>query len=357
MSQVINFSGQLTTVNRKLDVIIPSFNRPARLYNFLESGLNLKINDMFLVVIDDGSTLKEPVKNFGNLNTYDVCKKFKSPNIIYYRNEINSGLATSWNIFYEKVCNAKYTLSVTDKDEFIDGTSIIQAITMMDKNEDISAALIPLKQKDRSQDDFSFVFKYEGQMSGKKFLYNYVRDTTLMHCSMWGIYRLKDKGRFNRPRSLNLWSYGLDDSFGVDLDFVWNAVSKGDVYFFPKPHVRRSTIDGGTERYPLTFAYTYYQYAKRISNELLSKNIIDSSTLKIYKYMWLTLILTGFEVSINHVHGSEKEVGRSRIRKHLKIPVILYVLIECLKNKIMLKGKLREAFVRSAKLSFTKLIF
>ena len=93
----------------------------------------------------------------------------------------------------------------------------------------------------------------------------------LMHCSMWGIYRFKHRNSFNKPRSLELWSYGLDDGFGIDLDFVWNAVVKGDVIFFNKPHIRRSTLEGGTEKFPLTFAYTYYQYAKRITREMLLK--------------------------------------------------------------------------------------
>ena len=244
---------------------------------------------MFLVIIDDGSSLKEKIPNVGYLDTENVCKSFKSQNILYYRNNKNSGLAVCWDKFYNGLCDSKYTLSVTDKDEFINGKSIKLAIQAMDKDENLSVSLIPLKQQDRSQSNFKFNFKYKNKMSGKDFLYCYVRDTDLMHCSMWGIYRYKHHNSFNKPRSLNLWSFGLDDSFGVDLDFVWNAVVKGDVIFFSEPHVRRSTLEGGTEKYPLTFAYTYYQYAKGITKEMFLKKMLDKHSIKIYKFMWLKL--------------------------------------------------------------------
>lgn len=350
--QLKNFAKIPTPKNRKLDVIVPSFNRPLRLYNFLKSAIKQNIKGMYLVIIDDGSTLKEKIPNLGTLNTKSVCKSFKSPNILYYRNTKNSGLAVCWEKFYNSLCDSKYTLSVTDKDEFINGESIKKAIKTMDNDENISVSLIPLRQKDRSQDDYLFNFKYRNIISGKEFLYNYIRDTNLMHCSMWGIYRFKHHNSLNKPRSLDLWSYGLDDSFGLDLDFVWNAVVKGDVIFFQKPHIKRSTLEGGTEKFPLTFAYTYYQYAKRITREMYLKNIIDKISLKKYRSMWLKLILNGFVISLNHWHGTEQEIGRSRIKKHLKRPLIIYVLLEFVKNSILFDVKIET--IKHAKANIKK---
>ena len=172
-----NFAGIDTPRNRKLDVIVPSFNRPLRLYKFLKSAIKQNISGMYLVIIDDGSTLKEKIPNHGLLDTQSVCKSFKSPYILYYRNTKNSGVAVSWEKFYNSLCDSKYTMSVTDKDEFINGYSIKKAIKAMDNDENISTSLIPLTQKDRTQDNYLFNFKYRNTISGKEFLYHYVRDT------------------------------------------------------------------------------------------------------------------------------------------------------------------------------------
>ena len=333
--RLTNFAGIPTPKNRKLDVIVPSFNRPLRLYSFLKSAIKQNISGMYLVIIDDGSTLKEKIPNIGMLDTMGVCKFFKSSNILYYRNTKNSGVAVCWETFYNYLCNSKYTMSVTDKDEFINGNSIKKALKAMDQDENISTSLIPLKQKDRSNDNFIFYFKYKDRITGKKFLYHYVRDINLMHCAMWGIYRFKHHNSINKPRSLDFRSHGLDDGFGIDLDFVWNAVVKGDVIFFDQPHIRRSTLEGGTEKFPLTFAYCYYLYARRITREMLLKENIDKYSVKKYRLMWLKLILNGFIISLNHKHGTEKEIGRSRIKKHLKKPIVIFVFLEYLKNCIL----------------------
>lgn len=355
MDRLINFQKGKVNLVRKLDVIVPTFNRPERLFNFITSALKLKLDFMYLIIIDDGSTVKQKINGVGTFSTIDVCKHFKNSNVLYYKNKKNIGVASSWKFYYSNLCNADYTLSVTDKDEFISGKSIISAIKRMDEDKNISASMIPLRQKDRYNDDTVFKFNYEKQISGKEYLYHYVRDNTLMHCSMWGVYRSRYKNKLIKPKSMNLWSYELDDGFGIDLDFVWRSVVKGDVIFFHEPHVRRSTISGGTEKFPLTFAYTYYQYAKRITNEFFKKKIITENTMKIYKAMWIKLILRGFIVSLSHVHGSEMEIGRSRIKNHLKIPVIIYVFFECLRNGIKIKDH-ADDFLSALKASF-KIIF
>ena len=42
-----NFSGKPTPKNRTLDVVVPSYNRPLRLYNFLKVQLNSKYQICF----------------------------------------------------------------------------------------------------------------------------------------------------------------------------------------------------------------------------------------------------------------------------------------------------------------------
>ena len=68
--------------------------------------------------------------------------------------------------------------------------------------------------------------------------------------------------------------------------------------------------------------------------------------------MWLKLILNGFIISLNHKHGTEKEIGRSRIKKHLKKPMVIYVFLEYLKNSILFDVKL--ASIKQFKLKIKK---
>lgn len=325
---------EASAAERLLDVVIPSFNRPARLFHLLKTGLDLDIPGMSFVVIDDGSTYSEEVPGLGFVTTAQVCTSFKTKRVIYLRNKRNIGVAESWNRYYQDFCTASYTMSVTDKDEFIDRRPIIRALEKLQADDDVKMVIIPLRQKDRSEDDREISFSYP-RMNAKEYLAQYVQDNALQHCSMWGIYRVDAVRAAGVPWSLNLRKYGLDDGFGIDIDFVFRVATQGDVEFEENAHVRRSTIEGGTEKYPLTFAYTYYQYAKRTMRELRRRGFVTADTERSYMKWWLLLISRGLVVSYRPVHGSELEQGTSRIRRHLPLPILLFLPFECIRHRIL----------------------
>ncbi len=333
---------------RKLDVIIPSFNRPARLYSLLKSGLSLDVPSMFFVVIDDASTVREQIDGNGEMSTKEVCESFASSNVLYFRNAKNMGVAESWVEYYKNNCDADYTLSVTDKDEFINARPIVNALTKMDDDPSINLVVIPLRQRDRAHEDRSLSFDYH-RMTGAEYLVRYVEDNTLKHCSMWGIVRVDAIRKAGVPRSMGLRKFGLDDGFGIDIDLIMNIVASGDVDFENEEHVRRSTIAGGTEKFPLTFAYTYYQYAMRVMDELSGSGVISNTTKKAYLKFWLLLILRGLNVAYNPVHGSELELGTSRIQGHLKRQIHFYVFEECYKFRIFPSAEMWSLILRTAK--------
>ena len=233
------------------------------------------------VVIDDNSSLSEEIPGEGIMNTHEVCQSFQSDRIIYRRNTENIGVAGAWKNYYHKDCSACYTMAVTDKDEFIGSEPLVSALRKLDADPQLAFVVLPLHQRDRVMQDRFINFSY-ARMSGREYLRNYVKDDALQHCSIWGIMRVKCVRASGLPRPMNLRQFGLEDSFGIDLDFVLKMATQGDVDFEVEPAVRRSIIAGSTEKMPLIFAYTYFQYAKRVFTELRATKFIEADTERTY---------------------------------------------------------------------------
>lgn len=318
------------TAARKLDVLIPSFNRPAKLHHILKTGLALGIEETHFVVIDDGSTLSEDVQGLGAADTERVCRSFPAERVTYVRNAENVGLAIALTRYYREIGRARYTMLVNDKDEFIAKQPIVSALRKLDADADVSMVMLPLRQIDRATDDRPLLFDYP-RMSGKDFLARYVQDTNLQHAGMYGIIRAEAIRKAGVPRPLNLRRFGLEDAFGIDIDFLMMIATTGDFEFESEAHVRRSVVAGMTERFPLTFAYSYYQYAKRAMLELRQRGFVDSKTVRTYIRWWLLLILRGLVVAYQPVHGTELEPGVGRIQPHLRMPILLYLIREALR--------------------------
>lgn len=334
---------------RILDVVIPSYNRPKLLYELLASGLELNVPGMNLVVIDDASTVVEQVRDLGEMSTQDVCESFHSDRVIYFRNPENMGLARSWERYHRELCDAHYTMSVVDKDEFVDPEPIANAIAKLDADPAISMVMLPLRQRDRVEEDRSLEFDYP-RMSGREFLARYVEDNLLQHCGMYGVIRVSAAHSVGLPRPMYLRRYGLDDAFGIDIDFLLKLATTGDFEFENKAHVRRSLLEGATERYPLTFAYTYFQYAKRIMRELRTDGYISREAERTYIGFWLLLISRGLRVAYRPVHGSELEPGTKRIQPHVKIPIHLYLLLHFVRYRVIPNKEMRALYFDTAKI-------
>ena len=317
-------------MTRLLDLVIPTYNRPLRVYELLQSGLALSMPGVFFVIIDDGSDLAEEIPGLGQLNTEQVCAYFSNPQVVYIRNPENMGLARSWEAYYATHCQAKYTLSVVDKDVLINPAPILSALKKMEADDQLCMVVIPLAQQDRRHDELMLDFNYP-RMNNREFLAKFIHDPNLQHCASYGVKRVSAINRAGLPRNLHLAKHGLEDAFGIDIDLVLLLGAEGDVDFEQLPHIKRSTLAGATERYPLTFAYTYYQYAKRAIGNLRRRGLISAADARSYLSFWHLLILRGLVVSYRHVHGTEAEVGTSRIGQHLRLPIHLYLVLQFLR--------------------------
>ena len=282
---------------------------------------------MHFVVFDDASNAPEDVPGLGIATTEMVCRSFGEERVIHIRNSTNMGVAKSLTRYYAEFCSAEYTSLLNPKDEFISAAPIVGALAKLDADPKLSFVVYPLRQFDRSETDKPLLFNYP-RMSGREFVAAHVRDPMLQHCSGYAILRVAALRRCGIPRDLDLRAYGLEDASGIDHEMIFNLATTGDVEFESEAPVRRTIVDGYTERFPLTFAYCQYQYARRLMAELEPRGFVSAETRRLYLGFWHLIIARGLVVAYRHVYGSEQERGVKRIRPHLSMPILLYLPVE-----------------------------
>lgn len=336
-------------VRRKLDFLLSVFDRPKCLHHILETGLALRIPGAYFVVFDDASSLVEDVPGLGPATTEMVCRSFDDERVIYVRNPTNMGVVKSLERYYREACDAEYTSLLNPKDEFISGAPIVSALAKLDADPTISFVVYPLRQIDRVETDKPLLFKYD-RMSGREFVACHVRDEMLQHCGAYAIMRVAAARKVGIPRNLDLRAWGLEDGSGFDHDMLFTMATTGDAEFESEPPLRRSIVDGYTERFPLTFAYCQYQYARRLMAELEPRGFVSAETRRQYLAFWHLIIARGLVVAYRHVHGSEQEQGVKRIRPHLPMPILLYLPVECLRFRVMPRAEAVRTYLKGARL-------
>jgi putative glycosyltransferase (TIGR04372 family) len=349
----VSLQNQATTAprppRRKLDFLLAVFDRPRHLHHILATGLAQDIPGAHFVVFDDASTLAEDIPGLGFVDTETVCKSFNDERVIYVRNPTNIGVTKSLERYYREICDAEYTSLLNPKDEFISGAPIASAITKLDADPKISFVVFPLREVNRVEADKALLFKYN-RMSGQEFVARHVRDEMLQHCGAYAVMRASAARKIGIPRDLNLRDLGLEDASGFDHDMLFMVATTGDVEFESEPPLRRVIVDGYTERFPLTFAYCQYQYARRLMQELEPPGFVSDETRRLYLSFWHLIIARGLVVSYRPVHGSERERGVSRIRPHLRLPILLYLPLECLRFRVLPRAETVKTYLIGARL-------
>jgi hypothetical protein len=321
-------------IARKLDFFISTFNRQNYLHHILKTGLALSIPGAYFVVFDDASNDSEHVPDLGTATTEMVCRSFGDERVIYIRNETNLGFAKSLERYYRDICNSDYVGLLNPKDEFISGAAIHGAIRKLDADPAVSMVVYPLREVNRQESDKPLLFKYQ-RMSGAEYVARYVRDAMLQHCSSYAIIRVAAARKVGIPRNLDLRKYGIEDGSGIDHDIIFNVATTGDVEFETEPPLRRRIVGGYTELYPLSFAYSQYQYARRLMIELKPRGFVSFETRRHYLSLWHLIMTRGLVIAYRPRHGTELERGVKRIRAHLPLPIWLYLPMECLRFGLM----------------------
>lgn len=94
-----------------VNIILPTYNRPDKAYNTINTFRNQTISNYIMIVIDDGSTKD----NYNKLKKY--IDNLKDNRIILLQNIVNSGIPTSLNIALSK-CTLKYITWISDDNNY-----------------------------------------------------------------------------------------------------------------------------------------------------------------------------------------------------------------------------------------------
>lgn len=153
----------------KLDILVPTLNRPSKLFHFLTTALELRIPGIRIVVLGDGCKKSEEIPGKGMLSTKEVVALFDKEFVYYIRNTENLGLAATLDLYYKNYCTVKYTMLANDKDEFISTQPIESALRKLEADPKLSLVMIPVLQKDLEMDRRFLSFSYK-RMSSKEFI-------------------------------------------------------------------------------------------------------------------------------------------------------------------------------------------
>jgi glycosyltransferase involved in cell wall biosynthesis len=315
--------------NPALDILIPSKDRHEKIYELLKTLSHHDLSDIRVLVVDDCSEDLPADHPFPYKSYEPLIKSFNNPAFQYARNEKNIGLAATWMRYYEGAYGpvGAYVINPTDKDEFIAAEPLLEAIRWLDSHPDYNMAMFATTVFSRHEDNVLLPNEYN-DMDGPEFLNTYFKDANLQRSSPYAMKRNAYVAKMGGLRNLNMESQGLRDAFGIDMELFLRVAHYGKVKMFRKPYIRIVTHAGATERYPLSFAYCYYQYIRRILKEFLEQGQVKEESIREFIKFWHLLMMRGFQNTLNPVHGTEAEIGRSLIGNRLKYPLHLYLLKE-----------------------------
>lgn len=115
------------TENKKVSVILPTFNGAKFIDRAISSVLNQTFRNLEILVVDDGSSD----------NTFEVVLNFSKQDarVIYLKNEKNLGIQRSLNLALKSSKN-EYIARIDDDDEWIDKEKLEKQINFLNENQD-----------------------------------------------------------------------------------------------------------------------------------------------------------------------------------------------------------------------------
>lgn len=327
----------------RLDVVIPTYNRPRLVERCVTSALALSVEGLRVVVIDDGSNRAESLDDGTRGDTPSVLQRFDDPRLVYHRIEPNGGLGGVFETYRRELIGSPYMIVVNDDDVFIDGAPIEEALSRLEADNELALVQISLiRRSDDRNIDQQIELPYP-TLSSRDFLRTYIRDEPVKHTTMYGIFRTENIARTDALVSMGLRRYGLEDAFGIDTDFLFRMASCGKTSFVNRPHVLRRETEGLTERYPVSFAYCYYQYILRGLTFLRRRDLIDRADARDFVRYWMKVTLMMLAASMTAPTALER--GEERIRQHLRYPLHLYIALQMLRFGFWPDAESRQLFV------------
>lgn len=132
----------------KLDILIPTYNRPRLLDVALRNAFSIALPQCRIVVIDDGSEISQELDDGTTLDTAGVVERNEDSRLVYHRFDRNRGLGAVFETYLAELLNGEYLMIVGDDDVLIDGAPIKKGLNLLDSESKLNAVMFPIRQKD-----------------------------------------------------------------------------------------------------------------------------------------------------------------------------------------------------------------
>lgn len=232
------------TSNKKVSVIIPTYNRATTIIKSINSVLNQTYSNFEIVVVDDNS----------DDNTKDIIKQIQDDRIIYIKNKKNLGAASARNIGIKNATGE--LIAFQDSDDEWDKTKIEKQIKKLSENEKYGAvycAFMYIGKESTYQipDASEPISKLEGNIFENLLQRNTVSTQTLLVKKSV----LDSIGIFNdKLKALEDWELALR----ISREFLFGYINEClvNVYY------SENSVNNNVENSSLAQIYIYGRYLK-----------------------------------------------------------------------------------------------
>jgi len=302
-----------------------------------------------VVVIDDGSTVTQELDSGEWSDTPGVMARHLSdPRFFYRRLEKNNGLGEVFETYRKDMIGSEFFMLLNDDDFIFDGKPLATGINLLESDSSLSVAVFPLVHV--RTDGNRFIGVPTEKMTGLEMAHHFINDEAMKHSVIYGMFRTGNLEKTGAFVSLRLRDHGLEDAFGIDTDLVFRMATVGGAGFVDRPVVHRQEGGGLTERFPLSFAYCYYRYTLHVLKYLRRRKFLERRYERILIRHWMRVMLMSYSSSVTMPNA--EEFGESRIRRHLKYPLHIYILLQLIRFRMNMDKECWDLFHSTLKIIF-----
>lgn len=307
--------------NKKISIIIPTYNRINELKECIDSILNQSYNNFEIIIVDDCS--KCDVKK-------ELDKIYNDDRIYFFQNEENGGAGTSRHNGYLKA-TGDYIIFCDDDDYYIDNDWFKNAVQIFE-NEEInlicSNSIIKYEKENKTiVSKLNFESMIDAKEYLKKFQYGYQKPNSTFPT----MFRktILDKSDLKNMKMVN------DSSI-----YLRSLIGEGKVYVYEKPvGVYRIHSKNITFNIKADFLIANLEEKKYIYDKICEQKLISDVNL------WLenqTMLTANYFITGTLPTKEERNKVYNWIKNNLKNYKKMLLKLELLYIKSKMKSKIKR---------------
>lgn len=302
-------------MNKKISVIIPTYNRIEHLKQCIESILVQTYKEFELIVVDDCSTE----------NVQEVINLYKDSRIIYLRNSKNSGAGYSRKNGYLHA-TGEYIIFCDDDDYYTDNSLFENAIKIFENKEINLICCNSYKKYEKENIKELSKLNFESMIDTKEYLSKFHFDYAKPNSTFSAIFR-KDILDKNDLKNMNMVN---DASI-----YLRSLISNGKVYVYEEPvGIYRIHSKNISFNISADFLIANLEEKKYIYNKIIENKIIDKPDFWFEKQIQLTV---NYFISGSNPSRLEKNKVIKWIKNNLKNnkKILLKLELKYIKKKLL----------------------